>query len=337
MRSAVPPVSIALPTSAGVIPIDRPKFPLSYSALTVDTDAAPLLRLEVPELWSYTLPPSANQPLPAQPPAGRFSHQAAEVVPVNPTPYRPYPITVVAELNGESYREGYRTIGYPGIQGTNLYSPSTFHVTAADVHTPPGLNIAYLPGTGDDVAAYLPYLGVKPAILSVADLTAVKLKEFDAVVLGVRAYAAHPELAGAGSRPLIDYAKNGGVVIVQYNTARYGDAEAPFAITVPGSSDMNVVEEADPVMAAWCPLRRCLHGRTTSQLRISTDGLQSAATASHARGGRSSSRCWRRTIPVRMRRRAGCWSHALARATTSTRRLRCIGSFPKAYPGAYRV
>ena len=66
-------------------------------------------------------------------------------------------------------------------------------------------------------------------------------------MLGVRAYAAHPELAGAGSRPLIDYAKKGGVVIVQYNTARYGDSEAPFAITVPGSSDMNVVEEADLV------------------------------------------------------------------------------------------
>ena len=168
--SVVPPVSIALPTSAGVVPIDRPKFSLNYSALTVDPDAAPLLRLEVPELWSYTLPPSANQPLSARPPAGRFSHQTADVVAVKPTPYRPYPITVIAELDGNTYREGYRSIGYKGIQGTNLYSPSTFHVTAADVHTPPGLNIGYLPGTGDDVAAYL-LVRVELGILSVADLT----------------------------------------------------------------------------------------------------------------------------------------------------------------------
>jgi hypothetical protein len=243
----VPPVSIALPTAAGVIPLDRLRFPLGYSAMTADPEAAPELRLEVPATWSYTLPPLANQPLPTRPPAGRYSHQFAEVHAVDPIPYRPYPLIVVAELNGRTYREGYRTVGYTGIQGTNMYTPSTFHLTAADVHVAPTLRVAYLPGTGDDVAAYLPDLGVTPAILSIADVTAAKLSEYDAVVLGVRAYAAHPELAGAGSKPLLDYAKEGGVVIVQYNTARYGDAEAPYAINVPGSSDMNVVEEADPV------------------------------------------------------------------------------------------
>jgi LmbE family N-acetylglucosaminyl deacetylase len=254
--SVVPPVSIALPTSSGVLPIDRRSFRLSYTALTVNPDDAPQLRLEAPTLWTYTLPPSVNQPLPTHPPVGRFSHQVAEVLPVNPIPYRPYPVTVVAELDGKTYREGYRTVGYNGIQGTNLYYPSTFHIVAADVHTAPGLRVAYLPGTGDDVAAYLPDLGVTPEILSVADLTPAKLSQFDAVVLGVRAYAAHPELAGAGSQPLLDYAKSGGVVIVQYNTARYGDAEAPFPIAVPGSSDFNVVEEADRVtlLAPGSPL-----------------------------------------------------------------------------------
>ena len=254
--SVVPPVSIALPNSVGVFNIDRPTFPVSYSALTADPEAAPQLRLEVPALWTYTLPPSSNQPLATRPPAGRFSHQTAEMSPADPDPYRPYPVTVVAELDGKTYREGYRSVGYNGIQGTNLYSPSIFRVTAIDVHTARGLRVAYLPGTGDEVAAYLPDIDVTPEILSVADLTPAKLSQYDAVLLGVRAYAAHPELAGAGSQPLIEYAKSGGVVIVQYNTARYGDAEAPFAITVPGSSDMNVVEEADPVrlLAPGSPL-----------------------------------------------------------------------------------
>jgi hypothetical protein len=84
-------------------------------------------------------------------------------------------------------------------------------------------------------------------MLTLADLTAAKLAQYDAVVLGVRAYAAHPELAGPGSQPLLDYARQGGVVIAQYNTARYGDADAPFPIAVPGSPDFNVVEEEDPV------------------------------------------------------------------------------------------
>ena len=116
-----------------------------------------------------------------------------------------------------------------------------------DVHTAPDLKVAYLPGTGVDVPAYLPDLGVTPTMLTLGDINAAKLAQYDAVVLGVRAYAAHPELAGAGSQPLMEYAKNGGVVIVQYNTSRYGDADAPFAISVPGSADFNVVEEADPV------------------------------------------------------------------------------------------
>jgi hypothetical protein len=58
------------------------------------------------------------------------------------------------------------------------------------------------------------------------------------------------ELAGAGSKPLIDYAKNGGVVIVQYNNGRYGPEDAPYPITAALSSGdhaHDVVDEAQPV------------------------------------------------------------------------------------------
>jgi hypothetical protein len=63
----------------------------------------------------------------------------------------------------------------------------------------------------------------------------------------VRAYAAHPELAGAGSKPLLDFARNGGTVIVQYNNSVYGASSAPAPLTVPGDPGHNVVVEADPV------------------------------------------------------------------------------------------
>ena len=254
--SVVPPVSITLPVSAAVVPVDKDHFPLSYSAFNSDPEAAPELHLELPPNWTYTLPPAVNQPRPTHPPMGRISHGAADVKTTDVSPYRPYPITVVAELDGRSYREGFRSVGYPGLQSTDLYTPSIFHVAATGLHTAPNLHIAYLPGTGDDVPAYLPDLGIAPTILTLADLTAAKLAQFDAVLLGVRAYAAHPELAGAGSLPLLEYAKNGGVVIVQYNTARYGDADAPYPISVPGSADMNVVEEADRVtiLAPQSPL-----------------------------------------------------------------------------------
>jgi hypothetical protein len=146
---------------------------------------------------------------------------------------------------------GYRPIGYKGLTTTNLYKPAEVRVTVVDVTTAPGVKVAYLPGTGDSVPDFLPNLGVMPTMIALADLTVEKLSKFDVVILGVRAYAAHPELGGAGSKPLIEFAKAGGVVIVQYNNGKYGEAEAPYPITTVGSSGdhaHDVVDETMPIV-----------------------------------------------------------------------------------------
>ena len=49
-------------------------------------------------------------------------------------------------------------------------------------------------------------------------MKAANLAQFDAVVLGVRAYNVHPERIGAWYPELLAYAQQGGVVVVQYNT-----------------------------------------------------------------------------------------------------------------------
>jgi LmbE family N-acetylglucosaminyl deacetylase len=261
--AAIPLVSVSLSPSAGVIPLADKSLAVTArvesqawgsSAVTLSSGAQPnsvptegMVRLEVPVGWRVE-PNSAIWKLanPSDHADLRFS-------------LTPPPLSAGAELNvtaiatlGEgagsgNYREGFRAVGYPGLVYTNYYTPATFKAVAVDLVTAPNLRVAYLPGTGDDVPAYLPDLGVTPTMLTLADLTAAKLAQYDAVVLGVRAYAAHPELAGPGSQPLLDYARQGGVVIAQYNTARYGDADAPFPIAVPGSPDFNVVEEEDPV------------------------------------------------------------------------------------------
>ena len=246
----VPPVSVSLPVSAAVVPVLKHDFLLSYSAFNSESLKAPKFHLEIPPLWSYTLPPELNPPHLTPPPSGRNSRETALVRTVDPIAYRPYDINVVAELDDRDYHEGFRTVGYPGLTSTNFYTPAVFHVAAVDLEAAPNLNVAYLPGTGDDVAAYLPALGVHPHIITVADLNLTTLSKYDAVILGVRAYTAHPELAGKGSQPLLDYAAAGGVVIVQYNNSHFGDAEAPFPITTPASSGdhaHDVVEESQPV------------------------------------------------------------------------------------------
>ncbi len=163
-----------------------------------------------------------------------------------------YTISAVAESGGKSYTEGYTTVGYPGLTPTNLYRAATYKASGVDVHVAEdkngGLRIAYLPGTGDDVPASLTALGVTPHLLTIDELRSADLKQYDEIILGVRAYNAHPELAQMQPR-LAAYANAGGVVVVQYNTTPFASTEAhpiapyPFAL----SSAENVVQENAPV------------------------------------------------------------------------------------------
>ena len=235
----VPPVSVTLPVHAAVIPVQRPTFTISYSSFNPEPAFAPQFRLELPPLWTYTVPGTDN-PLPEPLPAGRISRQTAFVTTADPNPYRAYPVTVVTEIHGHEYREGYRSVGYPGLATTNFYTPTVFHATTVDLTVPPGLNIAYLPGTGDEVPAALEDLGVRTHIILPSDLTLDILRYFDAVVLGVRAYEAQPELASANSA-LNAYAAGGGVVIAQYNTGRLPENTGPFPLSL--GSNEKVVEE----------------------------------------------------------------------------------------------
>ena len=57
-----------------------------------------------------------------------------------------------------------------------------------------------MPGTGDDVPRALEDLGLHVQILSGADLETADLSGFDAIVLGVRAYAVRPDLRAANGR-----------------------------------------------------------------------------------------------------------------------------------------
>ena len=64
-------------------------------------------------------------------------------------------------------------------------------------------------------------------------MNAANLSRFDAVVLGVRAYNVHPERASAWYPELLAYAKQGGVVILQYNTTPGPTPnELPYALRI---------------------------------------------------------------------------------------------------------
>ena len=238
--AVVPPVSVTLFPASGIVPLQQRS--LTVEARVSETRQAPgsgTLRVKAPAGWRVN--PAAQSWTSTSRPS------TFELLAPPERSGKPNSFIASATYGQRDYTESFRQIGYPGLTYTTFYTPATYRATAVDVTTAPKLRIAYLPGTGDAVADFLPSLGVTPTVLTLADLTAAKLKPYDAVLLGVRAYAAHPELAGAGSKPLLDYAREGGVVIVQYNNAVYAADSAPYPLSVPGDPGHNVVVEADPV------------------------------------------------------------------------------------------
>ncbi len=78
-----------------------------------------------------------------------------------------------------------------------------------------GKKIGYIVGAGDKVPEALMQMGYDIKMLTEADLTEKNLKQFDAIVTGVRAYNLNEYLTNKYD-VLMSYIKNGGNLIVQY-------------------------------------------------------------------------------------------------------------------------
>jgi len=78
-------------------------------------------------------------------------------------------------------------------------------------------NIGYVMGAGDEMPEALRQLGANVVLLSADDLAHGDLGRFDAIVTGVRAYNTRPDLR-ANQERVLEYVKNGGTMVVQYNT-----------------------------------------------------------------------------------------------------------------------
>ncbi|MGH7938178.1 MAG: LmbE family protein, partial [Bryobacteraceae bacterium] len=111
----------------------------------------------------------------------------------------------------------HQRIAYPHIEPQTLISPTRAKLVRAKIENKAPL-VGYIPGAGDAIPQCLREIGSEVKILTDQDVKAQNLARFDAVVLGVRAYNVHPERIGAWYPELFAYARQGGVVVVQYNT-----------------------------------------------------------------------------------------------------------------------
>ncbi|MBB5057551.1 LmbE family N-acetylglucosaminyl deacetylase [Granulicella aggregans] len=230
----VPPTSLSLATRAQVLANSTSSVTIR-AFLTPSTSPAVASTLTLPSGWTST------------PVVSTTNSTTETLFTVEPAPSIREAAVIPAgiALPAGTITEGYRAIGYGDLPRTNYYTPATVRIVPVDLNLPATHRIGYLPGTGDAVPEALASINLKPDTLTIADLTPAKLAQYDTVILGVRTYAAHPDLHGAPTQALLDYARNGGNVLVQYQTTEFTAEDAPLPLSL--GSNEKVVDETDPV------------------------------------------------------------------------------------------
>jgi LmbE family N-acetylglucosaminyl deacetylase len=106
-----------------------------------------------------------------------------------------------------------------------------------------GRTAGYIMGAGDEVPSAIRQMGYSVALLSDEEITEGNLHQYDVIVAGVRAYNTRPKLRIHQQR-MMNYVKQGGTYIVQYNTPQRNEADniGPYPLNI--SRDRVTEEDA---------------------------------------------------------------------------------------------
>ncbi len=127
-----------------------------------------------------------------------------------------FTLRAVADVNGKTYSSAIRTIAYDHIPFQTLLPESKANIVRMDIKHE-GHLIGYIPGAGDGIPDALRNIGYEVWEMKDEEVTPANLQKLDAVVLGVRALNTNERMRHYIGE-LMEYVKNGGTMVVQYNT-----------------------------------------------------------------------------------------------------------------------
>ena len=157
--------------------------------------------------------------------------------------------TEVASLSANDglYNSYTKTIAYDHIPTITYFPKAKANLVNVDCKIE-GKKIGYMIGAGDKVPDALLAMGYEVKFLTEADMTPIVLKQYDAIITGIRAYNLWEWLSNKNDI-LMDYVKNGGNVIVQYAKSNTVGSKSikmgPYPFVV--NSLSRVTEEDAPV------------------------------------------------------------------------------------------
>ncbi len=155
-----------------------------------------------------------------------------------------YQIRAAALANRERSEGSLAIIDYPHIRPRGVSQASVAEVRVARLALPKLARVGYVRGASDRVPEALDAVGVPIELLGADTIARGDLSRFDAIVIGSRAYETDPALVAANGR-LLDYARAGGLVIVQYQQYPYVTGGfAPYTLSIARPHDRVTDETA---------------------------------------------------------------------------------------------
>ncbi len=158
-------------------------------------------------------------------------------------------LSAIIESNGKTYNQSLNIVEYPHIDRQIWLKNSQAKIQNLDLKIP-AVKIAYIKGSGDEIPSSLKAIGLKVEELDLKNWNASYLKNYDVLILGIRAFNTQPEM-GIINKDIWKFVENGGLVINQYNTNRglLTDEIAPFQLKL----GANRISEEDAKMKFLIP------------------------------------------------------------------------------------
>ncbi len=157
-------------------------------------------------------------------------------------------LTATVKVGGRGFSNQRIEINYAHLPFILLQPAARARVVSADFAIR-GKNVGYLPGAGDSTDRGLVELGYTVSRLAGTDLIPEKLRDLDAIVIGVRAFNERTDLAPKITN-LFFFVENGGTVIVQYNRPNGLKTKTlgPYDLSIEGPApQLRVTDEHAPV------------------------------------------------------------------------------------------